>query len=533
MREEIKRQQKMLRVIEFEYLVFTTKDYIKTFRREVDLIKDDPQYPRAAQMLADIFGFYAEKSLLLIDKKVDEFNKEYQKSSNRIKSGRHKLKGSNLESRVSEFGIDSIRRVITISIEAINEYFKTLAALMRYIKTASIENVPQGLLYPFNNILKFLDPSSNLFLRKQSKHNYKYANFHRQLFDPQKRPDFFDEIEPLPEITNCTIAMAAYPGLCENNFLYNSNIAHEVGHYIEDLAPIFMSAENFQKKIVDLVDFMNGDRDKIGNEILRVAYYWYTEFIADIYATLLLGPAYLFSFIEFNLSAGEETLDNVHLEGDPYPSPRMRFYFILRILEHEEVDLVRKFNEKRTKHPWFRIISEKLEFIKSFITDEDFKFEGYLGPTDFIIAKKSWEINKSRIDKYIGGAVAVLKPIFMDEKLKNEIVKNEFLFDEEWTTDVEIKFKQLVPINEKVDIPGGKVKNIKSRPLNIYLILNYGWMRLYEILGSSKKEDNKNHTANVSEEVSEDIYNLKLLVKRSVEASYLHQQYNIQRERIG
>jgi hypothetical protein len=524
MNEEIKRKQKMLRVIEFEYLVFTTKDYIKTFCSEVELIKDDPQYPRAAQMLADIFGFYAEKSLLLIDKRLDEFNRKYQESSIRIKSGNYKLKGSELESRVIEIGIDSKRRDITIFIEGINDYFKTLADLMRYIKTSSIENVPQGLCCPFNNILKFLFPTSNLFLRKQSKHNYKYGNFIKHLFDPQKQPVFLEYIDPMFEVTNFSIAMAAYPGLCENNYLYNSNIAHEVGHYIDDLAPIFMSADDYKDKIKDFIVFMNGDRDIIRKKILRVAYYWYSEFIADIYATLLLGPAYLFSFIEFNLSTGEETLDEVHLEGDLYPSPRMRFYFILKTLEYEEVDLVRKFNDKRTKHPWFRIISEKLEFIKSFITDEDFEFEDCEGTPDSLIAKKAWEINKSRIDRYIGGAVAVLKPIFMDEKLKNEIVKNEFLFDEEWTKDVEIKFKQLVPINEKVDIPEGRIENIKSRPLNIYLILNYGWMRLYEILGTS----NKNQTT-----VGEDIYNLKLLVKRSVEASYLHQQYNVQRLRIG
>lgn len=517
----------MLRVIDFEYLLFATKDYIETFRLEVEHIKDDPQYPRAAQILANFFVFYAEKSRLLIDKKVDEFYKEYQKSSDRIESGKYKLKDPKLKSRMTEIGVKSKLRDITIFIEGINEYFKKLADLMRYIKTSSIEDVPQGLLFPFNNILKFRFPTSNLFLRKQSKHNYKYGNFIKQLFDPQKRPVFLEEIDPMFEVAKFSIAMAAYPGLCENNYLYNSNIAHEVGHYIEDLTPIFMSTEDFGEKIGDFIDFKNGDRD-IGNKILRVAYYWYTEFIADIYATLLLGPAYLFSFIEFNLSAGEVTLDEVHLEWNLYPSPRMRFYFILKTLEHKEVDLVRKFNEKRTKHAWFRIISEKLEFIKSFIKDDDFKFEGYVKPNDSLIARKSWEINKSRIDKYIDGAISVLKPIFMDEKLKNEIIKNEFLFDEKWTTDVKAKFEQLVPINEKVDNRKGDIKNVKSRPLNIYLILNYGWMRLYEILESYKKEDYKNHTA-----VSEDIYNLKLLVKRSIEASYLHQQYNVQRERIG
>jgi hypothetical protein len=232
----------MLRVIDFEYLLFTTIDYIKTFRMEVQLIKDDPQYPRAAQMLADIFVFYAEKSLLLIDKRVDEFNKEYQESSNLIESEKYRLKDPKLKSRMIEIALDSKRRDITIFIEGINEYFKTLADLMRYIKTSSIEDVPQGLLYPFNNILKFRFPTSNLFLRKQSKHNYKYGNFLKQLFDPQKQPVFLEEIDPMFEVTNFSIAMAAYPGLCENNFLYNSNIAHEVGHYIEDLAPIFMSA---------------------------------------------------------------------------------------------------------------------------------------------------------------------------------------------------------------------------------------------------------------------------------------------------
>jgi hypothetical protein len=507
------RQQKKLRVIDFKHLLFSTIDYIKTFQKETEIVKSDPQFPREAQILANIFYSLSERSLLLINQKHKEFNEAYKKYSNLIYSEKDRLKSISIE-RMIEFGLDPKRREISIMIEGINEYFKELADLMRYITTSSIENVPQGLLYPFNLILKSLFPKCNIFLRQQSKHNYKYGNFIKQLFDPRKQPVFFEHIRSIVETTDFSIAMVAYPKLCDNNYLYNSNIAHEIGHYIDDIDPIFTSTEDFRKKI-GLFDFTNGEK-KIRNKILRVAYYWYTEFIADIYATLLLGPAYLFSFIEFNLSTGEDTLDEFFLGEFPYPSPRMRFYFILKTLDHEKIDLIKNFNDRRDIHHWFKIISDKLSFIKN-ITDEEYKFGDN---DDDFIAKKSWRINKKRVEKYINEAIFVLKPVFENGRLKNETVLNFDIFNRSLAEKIIKKFNQLVPINEVIKKEKGK---IHSNPLSIYLILNFGWMRFFEIL---KKYDNSDESSQEKE-----LSAIKLLIKRSVEASYIHQQYNVQRER--
>ena len=59
--------------------------------------------------------------------------------------------------------------------------------------------------------------------------------------------------------------------------------------------------------------------------------------------------------------------------------------------------------------------------------------------------------------------------------------------------------------------------------MTLFGILNYGWMQLYTIL-ENKYEDEAETKRKITE--------LKLLIKRSAEASYFHQQFNDYKGRL-
>ena len=387
---------------------------------------------------------------------------------------------------------------------------------IRYITTSSIETAPLGLIFPFQKVISELFPKSFLFLRRQWKHNYKYGEFVNQLIGQDEEPECFDTMK---QDFDFRLSMVAYPSMEDDNYLYNCNIAHEVGHYIDDLTRIHGSEKDFIK---DLEINENQTEGDFNIETYRriVTLQWHEEFISDTYATYMLGPAYLFSFLEYHFSGSN--VDQVFINHPSYnqrsyPSPRMRLYYILKTLSYRDRNYVSVFEKSQSE--WSKLLLKKINEQHERINEQHFKYFGHE------IGKFAWETNKKLTTKVLHYAYKTLIPV-----IKSRILPNlDDEFNKKVETEVKEKLKKEIPINESLCMKKlapqeiGLKNGSQSKPLTLFSMLNYGWMMFFEIIENNKH--NISETKNL-------VNNLTLLIKRSAEASYFHQQWNEYRSRI-
>ncbi len=331
-------------LITFDHLLLCSKEYIQSLHKELNLIIGNPQYPDSAQSLAKTFRLLAEKANIELDKNQTKYSKAEKGFEDILEKERKKELLTGQEEAEKNWVFRQEMRDASMQVERIFLYFKHVAGLVRYIVTSSLDTTPQGLLYTFQNIIETFSPKAYIFIRQQWRHNYKYAEFMDQLMSDEHRPKYFEYIRNEFKFNLC---MVAYPSLEIDNYLYNCNIAHEIGHYLDNLDS-FITKEEF-KKSAHVETIVSGilEPEKtikdIADELQRISnisYRWYEEFIADIYATLILGVAYLFSFLEFYETSEFDFNKPIPHHKIGYPSPRMRLYFIIRTLQSPEVGLI-------------------------------------------------------------------------------------------------------------------------------------------------------------------------------------------------
>ncbi len=116
----------------------------------------------------------------------------------------------------------------------------------------------------------------------------------------------------------------------------------------------------------------------------------------------------------------------------------------------------------------------------------------------------------------------------MKSYIDKTIINSKECFDIKLVKDIHNKFKFKNPINEIIQNNFLEKSGFyETSPMSIYQILNFGWMRFFELvkLYTSALETDKDECKN-------DIVALKQLIKRSVEASYIHQKFLDQKDRL-
>ncbi len=507
-------------LITFDHLFLSSKEYIKSLQKELNLIISNPQYLDSAQILAKTFRQLSEKA----DIEIDTNQRKYYQAEKHLGLLLKKKRLNKQEKIEKQYVFPQEMHEARIQVERIFIYFKYVTGLIRYIVTSSLDTIPQGLLYPFQNIIEAFSPKAYIFIRQQWTHNYKYGEFIDQLLDDKYHPKYFEYIKTEFKFKLC---MIAYPSLEIDNYLYNCNIAHEIGHYLDNLHPLF-TKEEFKtssnitdnlSKILDPRIALKDIADKL-QEVLNISYRWYEELIADVYATLMLGIAYLFSFLEF-YETSEFEFDQTHPNQKiGYPSPRMRLYFIIKTLKSPKIGLIKFFNDNKDKAEWFKVVDDKLTSLQNEVKDEI--IEGKVKENSF--ANVAWLSNKELLEKIINEILNGPLKIHIDQTIKNSVN----CFKIKLVNDVEKKLNNKIPINE---ILKGNKKSIfyETSPMSIYQILNFGWLRFFELLNlyTSASETEKD-----KDRYKDDIFTLKQLIRRSVEASYLHQKFLENKDRL-
>jgi len=525
--------------------------YLNSFEKSIQNLINNPQYPIPAELLAKLFNSMINDAGLLLKeneiKASSEINEINYLQKNKSNSNEIRKRIENINDKLKPYN-DKVIEII--------RYFRRLASLIRYIESSSIENVPYNIQHYFDRIIQSNKTKYYMFIRRQWKPNFKYAEFISQItsnkfFIPKKiKKNILKNI-------NFKICMIAFPILEQENYLINCLLAHEVGHYLDE--KINFSNElmklkesdiekNLPEKILNKLEDIENNvfkkefekekneirakekakekvKEKKGNYIhwlLQVASIWSGQLIADIFATFMFGPAYPLALIEFLLP--EFSLDEFFpekAEGTTErsdPSLRMRLFFCLGALKYANVDFF-SFFEKNKKIVWFNSIFEELKQIEKQIEDNSFpQFRDVEWH-----AKLIWEEIKKKYGQ-------IYEPVFnhiTENGNKINYICHPNKFTKEIIKGAEKKIKKFIPINEfiineKKEIIDGKTRRYcETTPLEIDVILNFGWMEFLTI--------KKKYLTAESLEKKEDILKgneiLLKLIKRSIDASYFHTKY--------
>jgi len=187
---------------------------------------------------------------------------------------------------------------------------------------------------------KFKD--SKLFVIPTHEYNYIYENLYSFLAKISVMlPGTKNIIDDLPD----KLAVLSFPDIYKDNLIANSELAHEVGHFIDDLVDI--TTKIYPKVVVDqtklrerLEKGVTGEGfdylaiEKIRAKRLELVQYsirrWIMELVSDLIALHLCGPAFVFALAELLLTKQypeEATLD--------YPPSNLRLKILL-----EEMSLI-------------------------------------------------------------------------------------------------------------------------------------------------------------------------------------------------
>lgn len=138
------------------------------------------------------------------------------------------------------------------------------------------------------------------------------------------------------------LVVLTFPTLEKDSSLRNVLLAHELGHFIDD---IYKISEQVTKQPIIDVNLINAIEENIKHKSAEASIYgtetrtdvmrtatrmvkkWIKEIVADIFAVNLFGPAVVFAFEEVVL--GTQPLNPVDTSMEVYPPPRLRLKIML------------------------------------------------------------------------------------------------------------------------------------------------------------------------------------------------------------
>lgn len=512
------------------------------FGRAVDSLVNDPSYPESSTLLAKLFRRILRRAEIVLMEIEVAITQDMEFLRNLLKeeltfrqwrtikkmplpalltSGQDLLitrKGKDSkEARLFENRMGNIAERSN-HVAILVRYFRELMALLRYIETSSVSEAPISLIATFTRKATKRNPKHFIFLRRQWSPNCKYGEFVHQISEPRYIPR---KLKSMFSDIDIKISMVSYPISLQDNYLLSSLVVHEVGHYFDSLLP-FVSEREKTKLLVslpsDLQDELLEDEDSM-TDIASIAHKWVCELIADIYATFLMGPAYLLSLFEFESQRQNLDLDRAYTDTEynhkrAYPSLRMRLYFIVTVLKRPEVNILTHIEQHKDSSCWFRSLHDFLSSIKELVEIDYDK-----------------DVIQKFDDRISWIALQAKEKEIVDHSLRNLTADGtdmDLLFTHrDLSPDALAKAKdrldRMIPIGEMLgDRPStddsGRLL-YDTEPVPVPTILNFGWMKYLSL---------KNEAWNSVEEVPKqrEAYTKLLgVIKRSIDASYIHTEY--------
>lgn len=347
------------------------------------------------------------------------------------------------------------------------------------------------------------------------KHNYSVYSFSSKLIE------LLQNILPKREINNIINDIEIYclhlSSIEDTNLPLYANIAHEFGHplyyvYKDKINDIWRQEfDELHKNILnDLENIDKAQSNRMIKRIIRITLAFAQELFADLFASLLMGPAFFLSLYEMGWGANRcewpIILSPIYWEIKAYPS----FNFRLKCIKNYsgvsdfEKEAVKEFNKLR---------NEPLKKMHAFcsdipICDDLDKFIVYpQSDNDQITIQTILNKHLKNImiicDKFLEQCYKVLKETY-GTKIKYISAHDVYELLLRLENDI---LPNIVPDGSLLGTPAGfqTILNASS----IY--------RLYILLGGESPGDTKN--------VSRDVQKVERLTEKALEVAYVQQRF--------
>ena len=404
----------------------------------------------------------------------------------------------------------------------LNEAFDTwpsLRTLIYIIEDVRMDNYPKETMYPFLDFIHENNMDCDIFATDMEDINFSFLEFWLH---------FKARLDRLggSGFSNRKRVWYQYPKFQRDNMLLGTIMSHEFGHYL-DITEFKTSATSYNKLINStdlnsLYTFINGvppevDRRIILQSILytntssnnNIVLNWIRELFADIYATLLYGPAFYFAQAEFMLFGSYQASTNQsNINNDlfviSHPPNTLRTYAITKTLTN--IGVLDHLNEP---------IKEKFDLYKqSFNVTKDaiqVRNSGNMGSNwpgiylsinqEFYIAL--FDVFFQLIDVLITEAISVFPQGF---------IFNKDLWLQSQNPVLKSKIMNLVPPNE-----------LDRKPVPLPVIINCGWVCYYSdfeelvnrYFGSLNEEQRRFRVFQV----------LSSLIRKALESSHIQKKW--------
>jgi len=356
---------------------------------------------------------------------------------------------------------------------------------------------------------------------------------------------YFDIIEELKDINVSDedifeqqpgFAIISFAGLDKNNVLLHVNLAHEVGHFIDDIfdisktnlrkkenmIEIWSSCKPDEKQIVELAEqraktelqrlpdlFRKQILSQLEhNEINSMIHRWIREFTADLIALRLIGPAFFFALAYLGNS-----IMSIDEMADHYPSQGMRLkklisemksrdaklnyvkFFKSEVKGESKIDTTLKKNIAEIINSWEILIKEsEKRKLKESKKEEDIKSQRI-------------DIVNSAIKNYMKTVIRKIREKMPAEK-SFKLEKNIF----HW-----------VRLLENDTPPTQDIRTSKSypAPIDMRAILNAGWLHWL----NSTKTSIVQHNEYQAKSFYDLLIHISKLVLFGIEFSNMYQTY--------
>lgn len=317
-------------------------------------------------------------------------------------------------------------------IQRYGDLVSVLHHILTYFEVGHRQNLSEGMAVPIKNVLNRFDKKSDFVLVPIFEFNYMYVDL-MQLLRTALGNVIPNKVELLLSDMPSKYATFGFPIINKKNIIANTILAHEVGHFADDVACLStkvlkkitldkrkidriisrLDKASFDgRKEVSLTEFLSPSTLKANITQLAVDQIsqWVEELVADAIAFHLFGPVFLNSMSMFLLSSIE--IDEVESE---HPPPRMRIQLLIE--EFKEKDYARILpqivgdSEKKTAF----IFIQRLMAFESLIKElNPAKLTDFQGLVMDAVQAKIPEI-KEVVDNY-------MKPFdYTLEQFKNEV----------------------------------------------------------------------------------------------------------------
>lgn len=375
------------------------------------------------------------------------------------------------------------------------------------ISESNIKSYPLEIMSFFKDLIHELDTSNFEILAVPSHEiNFSFS----EVWLPLK--DYLEKNIGLKSNNETLLIKLTFPHTHRHNLFLSCIYAHEIGHYFDrrndfwgDIFTKVIKDRFILKKFKPILRTSSDvDNDAIRIVILqKVLGSWIREAIADCFAVCLLGPAYVYSTMEFNIfSSGRQQFHNnllMNIYSLTHPPNHLRNNFQVKLLK--ELGLFQVLNNRLKNE--ITEYNDQINKSASYYRDSETRLD--LDDTLYLVENKEFydvieELWKSTLTPIKSRVKSFLKNNVMTPKQVEEALRL-----------AEERIKLAVPPNE-----------YEGKAASVPAILNAGWFARLQYRADMEKVLN-----NIKGEKADYNFleNLNSLIRYALYASQVHKRW--------